>query len=82
MSAGATAAAAWRSGEVEGKFLASLNTEAAWELVNEFVDYVRESGTEDEARAVAAITRRLGEWGVEHTVHHPRCYISLPRRAA
>lgn len=82
MSTSATAAATWRGGEDEGKFLESLNTEAAWELVNEFVDYVRESGTEDEAKAVAAITRRLGAWGVEHTVHHPRCYISLPRGAS
>jgi hypothetical protein len=75
-------AAAWRGGEAEEQFLGSLNTDAAWELVNEFVNYVRESGTEDEAKAVAAITRRLSAWGVEHTVHHPRCYISLPRGAS
>jgi len=81
MSASATAAAAWRGGEDEGRFLESLNTDAAWELVNEFTRYVRESGTEDEAKAVAAITRRLSAWGVAHTVHHPRCYISLPRGA-
>ena len=74
-------AAAWRGGEPEDKFLADLNTDVAWEVVNEFTNYVRESGTEDEAKAVAAITRRLAAWGVEHTVHHPRCYISLPRGA-
>ena len=76
-----SAAAAWRGGAAEEQFLASLNTDAAWELVNEFTNYVRESGTEDEAKAVTSITRRLSEWGVAHTVHHPRCYISLPRGA-
>jgi N-acetylated-alpha-linked acidic dipeptidase len=74
-------AVTWRGGRAEEAFLASLNTEAAWELIQEFSNYVRESGTEDEARAVAAITRRLAAWGVPHTVHRPRLLISLPRGA-
>ena len=64
MSASTMPAATWRGGADEEQFLGTLNTDAAWELVNEFVNYVRESGTEDEAKAVAAITRRLSEWGV------------------
>src|SRR4051794_8588874 len=81
MSTTTIPAATWRGGEAEDRFLATLNTDAAWELVNEFSYYVRESGTEDEAKAVAAITRRLDAWGVNYTVHHPRCFISLPRGA-
>ncbi len=81
MTATTNPAVAWRGGEAEAHFLETLNTDAAWELVNDFTNYVRESGTEDEAKAVAAITRRLEDWGVDYTVHHPRCYISLPRGA-
>ncbi len=76
-----TTAATWRGGAAEEQFRAALTGDAAWELVNEFTDYVRESGSDDEARAVAAITRRLDDWGVAYTVHRPRCLISLPRGA-
>src|SRR5947209_8567422 len=71
----------WRGGAAEEAFLNTLSTDAPWELVHEFANYVRESGTEGEAQAVEAITRRLTEWGIPHTVHHPRCLISLPRGA-
>ena len=71
----------WQGGEAERAFLDALSLDMPWALVEEFSNYVRESGTEGEAQAVAAITRRLTEWGVPHTVHHPRCWISLPRGA-
>ena len=74
-------AATWRGGAAEEAFRTDLDTAVPWELVNEFTQFVRESGTEDEARAVAAITRRLDGWGVPYTVHRPTCYISLPRGA-
>lgn len=74
-------AAIWRGGEAEARFLGELNTDVPWELVNEFTQFVRESGTEGEARAIAAITGRLDAYGVDYTVHRPRCYISLPRGA-
>ena len=76
-----TPAATWRGGEAEARFLAALNADVPWELVNEFTQFVRESGSEGEARAVAAITERLDRWGVRYTVHRPRCLISLPRGA-
>lgn len=71
----------WRGGEAETAFLGTLSAEMPWELVHEFANYVRESGTEGEQQAVDAITRRLTAWGIPHTVHHPRCFISLPRGA-
>ncbi|HEY8291450.1 MAG TPA: hypothetical protein VIG44_03135, partial [Thermomicrobiales bacterium] len=77
----AQAATQWRGGEAEAAFLGTLSTEAPWELIHEFANYVRESGTEGEQQAVDAITRRLTAWGIPHTVHHPRCFISLPRGA-
>ncbi len=76
-----TRAATWRGGEAEAQFLGALNTDVPWALINEFTQFVRESGTEGEARAVAAITSRLDGWGVDYTVHRPRTYISLPRGA-
>lgn len=69
----------WQGGAAEAAFLGTLNTDVPWELVHEFSNYVRESGTEGEQQAVNALTRRLTEWGIPHTVHHPRCWISLPR---
>ncbi len=81
MALSTSPAVAWRGGAAEEAFRRDLNTDAAWELVNEFTRFVRESGSEDEARAVAAITDRLGAWGVTHTVHRPTCLISLPRGA-
>jgi N-acetylated-alpha-linked acidic dipeptidase len=60
----------------------SVRLDDAWALVEELAELVRESGTEDERRAVRAITSRLETWGVPHTVHEPVCLISLPRRAA
>ena len=71
----------WNGGAAEEAFLGTLSTEMPWELVHEFANYVRESGTQGERQAVEAITRRLTEWGIPHTVHHPRCFISLPRGA-
>ncbi len=71
----------WRGGEAERAFLGTLSTAMPWEVIHEFSNYVRESGTEGEQQAVDAITRRLTEWGIPHTVHHPRCFISLPRGA-
>ncbi len=77
----APAATQWQGGAAEAAFLGTLSTDAPWELIHEFSNYVRESGTEGEQQAVDAITRRLTAWGIPHTVHHPRCFISLPRGA-
>ncbi len=68
--------------EGEEKVAAAVRLDDAWELVEEFSHLVRESGTGEEARAVEHITRRLSEWGVRHTLHHPELLISLPRRAS
>ncbi len=71
----------WQGGDTEQAFLGTLNTDIPWELIHEFSGYVRESGSDGEAQAVDALTRRLAAWGIAHTVHHPRCWISLPRGA-
>jgi N-acetylated-alpha-linked acidic dipeptidase len=65
----------------EEAVVVSVRLDDAWALVEELAELVRESGTEDERRAVGAITSRLEAWGVPHTVHEPVCLISLPRAA-
>ena len=65
----------------EHSVLESVRLDDAWALVEELAELVRESGTEDERRAVGAITSRLEAWGVPHRVYEPVCLISLPRAA-
>ena len=66
----------------ENAVVESVRLDDAWALVEELAELVRESGTEEERRAVRAITSRLEASGVPHTVHEPVCLISLPRGAA
>jgi N-acetylated-alpha-linked acidic dipeptidase len=66
----------------EQDLLETVQVDGAWALLEEFSHLVRESGTEDERRAVERITNRLEAWGVPHTVHEPELWISLPREAA
>ena len=78
----APATTQWQGGAAEaGVSWRHSTRRMPWELIHEFANYVRESGTEGEQQAVDAITRRLTAWGIPHTVHHPRCFISLPRGA-
>lgn len=66
----------------EQDLLKAVHVDDAWSLVEEFSHLVRESGTEDELRAVDKITSRLTRWGIPHTVHRPELWISLPREAS
>jgi N-acetylated-alpha-linked acidic dipeptidase len=65
----------------EHSVVESVRLDDAWALVEELAGLVRESGTDEERRAVRAITSRLEAWGVPHAVHEPVCLISLPRGA-
>jgi N-acetylated-alpha-linked acidic dipeptidase len=66
----------------EDEVVEAVRVDDAWALVEEFSTLVRESGTEEERRAVEHITRRLDAWGVPYTVHEPELLISLPRGAS
>jgi N-acetylated-alpha-linked acidic dipeptidase len=65
----------------EHEVVDSVRVDDAWALVEEFSTLVRESGTDEERKAVRAITDRLEAWGVPHVVHEPELLISLPRAA-
>jgi N-acetylated-alpha-linked acidic dipeptidase len=66
----------------EREVVDSVRLDDAWGLVEELATLVRESGSDDERRAVHAITSRLEQRGVPHRVDEPTCLISLPRRAS
>ncbi len=71
----------WKDRDLEGQILGDIGIDVPWALVERFTELTRLSGSDDEARAVTAITDRLTEYGVPHTVHHPVCLISLPGKA-
>lgn len=66
---------------LEEKVRASVTIDEPWALVERFSTLVRESGTEDERTAANYIAERLAAHGVQHKVHTPRLYISLPKEA-
>jgi N-acetylated-alpha-linked acidic dipeptidase len=72
---------AWKDQELESTLLADISLDAPWALVERFSTLVRLSGSEEEAEAARHITDRLSEWGIEHTVFHPTCLISIPGKA-
>lgn len=67
--------------EGERDVVESVRLDDAWTLVEEFAGLVRDSGSQDELRAVERITTRLDAWRISHRVHRPELLISLPRRA-
>jgi hypothetical protein len=66
----------------EQALLGDVRIDDAWSLVESFSKLVRESGGEDERRAVSLITGKLDEWQVPYVVHRPELLISLPRGAS
>jgi len=69
---------AWKHTAIESAILDAITLDEPWALVQRFSTLTRLSGSEDEATAVSTITDKLAAWGVDHTVHHPTCLISLP----
>ncbi len=71
----------WTDANLEGAILGDLTIDEPWALLEQFNTLTRLSGSDDEATAVTAITDKLSQWGVTHTVHHPVCLISWPGQA-
>src|SRR5918997_3883376 len=79
---GVTTVTAWRDEALEETLLGSITLDAPWALVERFSTLVRESGSHEEELAVAEITARLEEWGIDYELHRPTCLISLPRESS
>jgi hypothetical protein len=68
---------AWKDAH-EAALLDDITLDEPWWLIEQFASLVRLSGSDDEAQAARRITDKLSTWGIEHSVHHPTCLISLP----
>ncbi|MCY4106015.1 MAG: M28 family peptidase [Chloroflexi bacterium] len=69
--------------DLEETLLATLSADAPWSLIEHFANenLIRESGSEDERGAAQYISDQLSRFGVEHTVHTPELFLSVPLRS-
>lgn len=66
---------------LERALLDDLSLDLGWSLLERFSTLVRESGSDDERTAAEWIVDRLERLGIEHEVHEPELYLSLPRES-
>ncbi|MDQ7840506.1 MAG: M28 family peptidase [bacterium] len=71
----------WRNDTDEQLLVGEVSLDEPWSLIETYAGLVRESGTKQEKRAFAYLSRRLKKHGVPHTIHTPTLLISVPRRA-
>jgi len=64
---------------LEEKLLREINLDNMWALITKFSTLVRESGSEDERKAMQHIIEKLKEYGVPHNVYEPELYLSIPK---
>ena len=67
--------------DLESDVVDSVSVEEPWELLEEFADLNRVSGSAEEKQAADYITRRLDALGVSYDRHEPELYISQPHSA-
>jgi N-acetylated-alpha-linked acidic dipeptidase len=67
--------------EAESNVFNQISTEVPAAILERFSTLVRESGSEDERTAFSYLEELLKEWNVPHTVHHPKLYLSIPKKA-
>jgi hypothetical protein len=65
--------------DFERYLLERVDFERGWGLIERFTTLVRESGAPDEHEAAEYIAAQLAALGIEHEVHEPTLYLSLPR---
>lgn len=67
--------------EIEKQILNSVDKEIPQAVLEKFSKMVRESGSEEERRSAEYLSKYLTQWDIQHTVHTPELYLSLPRSA-
>lgn len=72
---------AWRDAPLEQELMEQVRLDDGWELIERFTTLVRESGSDDERTAAAWIADRLASLGVQHRVHEPELFLSVPTSA-
>ena len=68
--------------DVERSLLAGVSTDVGWRLIERFSTLVRESGMADEHAGADYIVDELSRMGIDHEVHEPELFLSLPRAAS
>ena len=76
-----SAITSWNDPATEKTVLDSISIDAPWALVEEMVQTIRLSGSEEERKAFEMIISRLESWGVPYTLHEPEAFISYPLAA-
>lgn len=67
--------------DFERDLLQRVDFDHGWGLIERFATLVRESGGPAEHEAAEYIAAELAELGIEHEVHEPTLYLSLPRES-
>jgi len=67
--------------DVEQRVVDEISVAEPWNLLEEFSELERLSGTEDEQAAAAYIIDRLESFGVEYERYDPELYVSQPHDA-
>jgi hypothetical protein len=68
--------------DVERRVVDEISIDEPWDLLEEFSELDRLSGTEDERRAAEYLTGRLDAFGVDYERYDPELYISQPHSAS
>ena len=67
---------------LENELLGSLDPAEPWSLIERCTTLVRESSSDDEKAAFDYIAERLSELGVDHTMHMPELFLSVPVKSS
>lgn len=67
---------------LENDLLGSLDPAEPWSLIERCTTLVRESSSDDERVAFDYIAERLSELGVDHTMHMPELFLSVPVKSS
>lgn len=67
--------------DFERHLLQRAHFDRGWALIERFSSLVRESGAPDEHMAAEHIAEQLAGLGIEHEMHEPTLYLSLPRES-
>jgi hypothetical protein len=67
--------------DFERDLLERVDFDHGWGLIERFTTLVRESGASEEHEAAEYISAQLTALGIEHEVHEPVLYLSLPRES-
>ncbi|MDY6818141.1 MAG: M28 family peptidase [Halobacteriales archaeon] len=67
---------------LERELYDAINEEEPWALIEEFAGLIRESGSDDEAKAATYITDRLDALSVPYDRYDPELWLSHPRDAS